>query len=90
MLKLPKLPDRTPVKITFTASPDLNRALRAYAELYRETYGEAEAVPKLIPFMLDGFLKTDPAFAKSRRTPAPTKKKVRPAETEHNEPTSTT
>ncbi|MEP5262741.1 MAG: DUF2274 domain-containing protein, partial [Nitratireductor sp.] len=40
-LKLGKLPDRTPVKITFIAPPDLNKALQAYAALYRETYGEA-------------------------------------------------
>ena len=40
-LKLAKLPDRTPVKIRITVSPDLNKALHAYAELYRETYGEA-------------------------------------------------
>jgi hypothetical protein len=32
-LKLAKLPDRTPVKITITVSPDLNRALQAYAAM---------------------------------------------------------
>ena len=47
-LKLAKLPDRTPVKVTITVSPDLNRALHAYAEIYRETYGAAESVPELI------------------------------------------
>lgn len=31
-LKLPKLPDRTTVKITITASADLNRRLHAYAD----------------------------------------------------------
>jgi hypothetical protein len=90
MLKLSKLPDRTPVKITFSASPDLNRALHAYADLYRETYGEAETVPELIPYMLEGFLKNDPAFSRIRRTPAPGKKADRPAESDSNTPTSTT
>jgi hypothetical protein len=68
MLKLAKLPDRTPVKITFAATPDLNQALHAYAELYRETYGEAEPVPELIPHMLERFLRSDPAFIKTQRT----------------------
>ena len=66
-LKLGKLPDRTPVKITFTAPPDLNKALHAYAALYRETYGEAESVSELIPYMLQSFLEADRGFAKARK-----------------------
>jgi len=66
-LKLAKLPDRTAVKITVTISPDLNKALHAYAELYRERYGEAEPVAELIPYMLGAFLESDRGFAKVRR-----------------------
>lgn len=66
-LKLAKLPDRTPVKITFTAQPDLNRKLQQYAALYRTTYGEAESVAELIPFMLESFLDSDRAFAKAQK-----------------------
>lgn len=66
-LKLGKLPDRTPVKITFTAPPDLNKALQVYAALYRETYGEAESVSELIPYMLQSFLEADRGFAKARK-----------------------
>lgn len=66
-LKLGKLPDRTPVKLTITVSPDLNQALQAYAALYRETYGEAEPVPELIPYMLESFLESDRNFAKARK-----------------------
>jgi hypothetical protein len=66
-LKLGKLPDRTPVKITFTAPPDLSKALQIYAALYRETYGEAESVPELIPYMLQSFLEADRGFAKARK-----------------------
>jgi hypothetical protein len=65
MLKLPKLPDRTPIKITVTVNAALNQALHGYAALYRATYGEMASVPDLIPFMLDCFLKSDPAFAKA-------------------------
>ncbi|WP_191555603.1 DUF2274 domain-containing protein [Brevundimonas aurantiaca] len=68
MLKLAKLPDRTPVKITITVMPDLNRALADYAALYRESYGEKADVADLIPAMLDAFLAGDREFAKARKT----------------------
>jgi hypothetical protein len=66
-LKLGKLPDRTPVKIAITVSPDLNQALRDYAAIYRKTYGEGESVADLIPFMLSSFLDSDRGFAKARK-----------------------
>ena len=66
-LKLGKLPDRTPVKIAITLSPDLNQALREYAAIYRTKYGDAESVADLIPFMLGAFLESDRAFAKARK-----------------------
>lgn len=66
-LKLAKLPDRTPVRITITVSPELNQALRQYAGIYRATYGEAESVADLIPFMLGVFLDGDKGFAKARK-----------------------
>ena len=69
-LKLGRLPDRTPVKITIAVPPDLNRSLGAYAELYRETYGETEPVQELIPAMLAAFLEGDRAFLKHRKRKA--------------------
>ena len=67
-LRLSKLPDRTPVKITITVSPDLNQALLDYAEIYRRSYnGQKERVTDLIPYMLDAFIQSDRAFAKARR-----------------------
>ncbi|UCI32145.1 DUF2274 domain-containing protein [Mesorhizobium sp. B4-1-4] len=70
-LKLRKLPDRTPSKITITVSADLSRALHDYAALYRQTYGESETVAELIPFMLSEFLESDRAFAKARKEGLP-------------------
>ena len=67
-LKLAKLPDRTPVKITIAVKPTLNAALQAYAELYRETYGQSETVAELIPYMLQSFLDSDRSFAKAHKT----------------------
>lgn len=66
-LKLGKLPDRTPVKLTISVSPDLNQDLADYAEAYRETYGEAESIADLIPYMLRSFLEGDRGFAKARQ-----------------------
>jgi len=65
-LKLAKLPDRTPVKLTIVITPDLQQALADYAEVYRDTYGETEAVADLVPFMLRSFLESDRGFAKAR------------------------
>lgn len=66
-LRLPKLPDRTPVKITIAVAPELHQALADYAELYRDTYGQEEPVADLIPAMLASFLEGDKAFARRRR-----------------------
>jgi hypothetical protein len=78
MLKLAKLPDRTPVKITITVKPELNSALRDYAVLYRDTYGETESIADLIPFMLEAFLEGDRAFAKARKEGTPEAKAEAP------------
>src|ERR1700730_13848867 len=66
-LKLAKLPDRIPVKITITVSSELNQALHQYAGIYRATYGEGESVAELIPFMLGAFLDSDKGFARARK-----------------------
>jgi hypothetical protein len=66
-LKLAKLPDRTPIKVTISVSPELNNSLEAYAEAYREAYGEVEKIGELIPYMLEIFLSSDRTFMKSRR-----------------------
>lgn len=66
-LRLKQLPDRNPVKLTITISPDLNRALADYATAYEAAYGQAEPVSELVPAMLAGFLETDRAFIRSRR-----------------------
>jgi hypothetical protein len=67
-LKLAKLPDRTPVKITFKASPDLAQMLNDYCGVYRAVYQQPdETVEELIPFMLAAFMEADPQFKKARK-----------------------
>jgi hypothetical protein len=70
-LKLGRLPDRTPAKITITVSAELSVSLREYSELYRSIYGEDEPVAELIPFMLEAFLDSDRGFAKARKDGVP-------------------
>ena len=67
MLKLVKLPDRTPVKIGITVTPDLAHALADYAALYNSAYADKAEVADLIPAMLDAFIASDRAFAKARK-----------------------
>jgi len=65
-LKLPRLPDRLPVKLTLSIMPDLHERLSAYADLYREAYGREEAIADLVPAMLTAFMDSDRAFARRR------------------------
>jgi hypothetical protein len=65
-LKLRKLPDRVPVKLTIAVSPELNRALGDYARAYEQAYGEAVAPAELVPAMLESFLASDRAFTRMR------------------------
>lgn len=67
-LKLARLPDRTPIKLAITITPDLHHMLQQYAALYAEAYGREESVVELVPAMLAAFLESDRAFAKARKT----------------------
>lgn len=65
-LRLPRIPDRTPVKVTISILPDLQAALADYAEAYRSAYGQSETVADLIPYMLKSFLDNDRGFSRER------------------------
>jgi hypothetical protein len=65
-LKLPQLPDRTPVKISIALMPDLNQAHADYSAIYVSTYGRDEPVAELIPAKLAAFLESDRTFVRSR------------------------
>ncbi|HMN54203.1 MAG TPA: DUF2274 domain-containing protein [Sphingopyxis sp.] len=66
-LKLPRLPDRTPVRISISVMPEQFDALNAYADAYEAAYGRRESVSALIPFMLDSFLASDRRFRRARQ-----------------------
>lgn len=63
-LRLSRLADRTPIKLTIVISPALNRSLGRYAALYAKTYGSEEPLVELVPAMLDSFLESDRAFVR--------------------------
>jgi hypothetical protein len=71
-LKLARLPDRVPVKLTFHVLPDLHQALVDYAALYAEIYAESAKVDELVPAMLASFLESDRGFVAARTKRAKT------------------
>lgn len=66
-LKLPKLPNRIPVRLTVNVAPDLHLALLDYGRLYAETYGREESIAELVPAILAAFLESDRAFSRRRK-----------------------
>jgi len=66
-LRLAKLPDRTPIRMSVSVAPDLALALADYAEIYGKTYGKPEKLETLIPAMLETFLGSDAGFKRARR-----------------------
>lgn len=67
-LKLSRLPDRTPVKLTITVTPDLKKSLDAYLTLYQTVHEDPDAgLGDIIPAMLEHFLARDRAFAKAQK-----------------------
>lgn len=66
-IKLARLPDRTPVRVTISVSPELNSALADYAAFYAAAYGRDEPVAELVPAILASFLDSDRAFQAARR-----------------------
>ena len=66
-IRLAKLPDRTPVRMSLALDPELAHALTDYAEIYCQTYGAEEKPETLIPAMLEIFLGGDAGFKRARR-----------------------
>ena len=66
-IKLAKIPDRTPIKMTIQLLPDLAETLQQYADFYDQVYGKVEPLVDLIPFMLSAFVESDRAFARWKK-----------------------
>lgn len=66
-LRIGKLPDQTPVKLTIAIDPDLHDSLTDYAKVYEREYGKPEKIEALAPVMLATFLQGDSAFKRARK-----------------------
>jgi hypothetical protein len=66
-IKLGRIPDRTPVKISIAVPPELGQALSDYSDFYATSYGRTEPLGELIAAMLAAFLESDREFVRSRK-----------------------
>lgn len=66
-LRLGPVPDDKPVTRTIKLSATLDTDLKSYAEVYANSFG-AITVERLIPAMLEKFIRSDRAF-KARAVP---------------------
>ena len=66
-LRIGKLPDLTPVKLTVSLEPEVHQILEDYAQIYNDSYGETVKPAQLIPSMIAGFLATDNGFKRARK-----------------------
>jgi len=66
-LRLGKLPDRTPAKLTILLDPDVLTLLKDYAEIYEAAYGKRERIEQLAPEMIEIFLNSDAGFKRARK-----------------------
>jgi len=67
-LRIGKLPDLTPVKLTVSLDREVHQMLEDYARIYGESYGEAVKPAELIPSMIAGFLASDNGFKRARKS----------------------
>lgn len=72
-LRIAKLPDLTPVKLTISVDPALHQMLEDYARIYSESYGDAVKPAALVPSMIARFLATDNGFKRARKAMLDTK-----------------
>lgn len=68
VLKLPKLREATPVKLSISLHPDLHQSLLAYAGAYAQIYGSEIKITDLVPLMLVTFIESDREFQKVKKT----------------------
>ena len=68
VLKLPKLRETTPVKLSISLHPDLHQSLLEYAGAYAQVYCSEIKNTDLVPLMLATFIDSDREFQKVKKT----------------------
>ncbi|EZP80229.1 hypothetical protein BV97_03644 [Novosphingobium resinovorum] len=67
ILKLPKLRETTPVKLSISFQPDLYQSLLEYAGVYAQVYGSEIKIADLVQLMLATFLESDREFKRIKK-----------------------
>ena len=67
-LKLGAIPDDKPIRLTVTVTAELHALLIKYADVHSREFDRKVPPEKLVPHMLERFIRTDRAFAKAQRT----------------------
>lgn len=67
-LRLKKIADKTPVKITLSLPPEVHADLLIYAEIYRKEHGSQETQQVLAAQMIATFMQGDTQFRKDKRS----------------------
>ena len=73
-LRIAKLPNLTPVKLTLSLEPEVHQMLEDYARIYRDNYGQTIKIAELVPSMIASFLASDNGFKRARRALTSTEK----------------
>ena len=66
-LKLGPIPDDKPVRLTIILSAELAALLRSYAEAVGSGDTKPVTVERIVPPMLERFIRTDRVFMRTRR-----------------------
>ncbi len=67
-LRIGAVPDRTPVKLTLSLSPETYASLSDYAAIHRREFGSETPVADLAALMIEKFLVSDAAFRRARKS----------------------
>ena len=66
-LKLGPLPNRVPVKLAVSFTPEVYEMLEDYARVFEQVHGVKENVESLVSYMVEAFIKGDSGFKKAAR-----------------------
>lgn len=66
-IRIAKLPDLTPIKMSISVEPEVHKMLEDYAKIYSATYSETVKPAALVPSMIAAFLATDNGFKRARK-----------------------
>jgi hypothetical protein len=79
-LKLGAIPDDKPVRLTVTVTVELHALLIEYAEAHGREFDRKVTPEKLVPHILERFIRTDRAFAHARRAKTGSRVQPRPVQ----------